>query len=146
MTAVSRADATWEGNLRQGRGGAGGGRGIFTDGPKTWGARGERTHETTRPRELMAAAHAAWCGMALYSTLTTDGNPPERLHVTAECTFETPEGGSAKITVMELSVRGRVPGLDAAGFDDAARRGEKGCPVSNVLLNNVDIRVHAELE
>jgi len=46
---------------------------------------------------------------------------------------------------MALQVRGRVPGLNQAGFEAAAREGEKGCPVSNALRNNVEISLEADL-
>jgi lipoyl-dependent peroxiredoxin len=38
-----------------------------------------------------------------------------------------------------------VPGIDQARFEELARQGEKGCPVSNALRNNVEITVKAEL-
>ena len=44
---------------------------------------------------------------------------------------------------MVLDVHGRVPGLDAEGFQNAA---EQGCPVSNALRGNVDIQVNASLD
>jgi len=47
---------------------------------------------------------------------------------------------------MDLDVRGKVPGLDSAGFENAAQQAEQGCPVSNALRNNVQIRVKASLE
>jgi osmotically inducible protein OsmC len=56
------------------------------------------------------------------------------------------EGGGVKVSTMDLHVRGRVPGLDQAGFEAAARQGEQGCPISNAIRNNVDIRLRAELE
>jgi len=39
-----------------------------------------------------------------------------------------------------------VPGLDEAGFEKVAQQAEQGCPVSNALRNNVQIRVNAHLE
>jgi osmotically inducible protein OsmC len=46
---------------------------------------------------------------------------------------------------MDLNVRGTVPGIDAAAFEQAAQTAEQRCPVSNALRNNVEIRVHAQL-
>jgi osmotically inducible protein OsmC len=82
--------------------------------------------------------------MALSHTLAGKGTPPTQLDVTASCTFAPVDGGW-KIATMELLVRGQVPGLDKAGFEAAAKEGEKGCPVSNALRNNVAISVKAEL-
>ncbi len=47
---------------------------------------------------------------------------------------------------MGRHVRGRVQGLDRAGFEDAARAGEEGCPIANSIRGNVEIRLTAELE
>jgi lipoyl-dependent peroxiredoxin len=47
---------------------------------------------------------------------------------------------------MVLDVRGRVPGLDAEGFQNAAEQADQGCPVSNALRGNVDIQLNASLE
>jgi osmotically inducible protein OsmC len=46
---------------------------------------------------------------------------------------------------MVLDVRGRVPGLDAEEFQNAAEQGEQGCPISNALRGNVDIQLNASL-
>jgi osmotically inducible protein OsmC len=51
-----------------------------------------------------------------------------------------------KLTTMELDVRGKVPGLDQADFEKVAQQAEQGCPASNALHNNVQIRVQAHLE
>jgi len=47
---------------------------------------------------------------------------------------------------MDLNVRGRVPGLDQAAFEEAAKAAEQGCPISNAIRNNVQIRLNATLE
>ena len=47
---------------------------------------------------------------------------------------------------MDLDVRGRVPGLDADGFRDAAEHAHRICPVSNALRGNVEVRVQTALE
>jgi osmotically inducible protein OsmC len=39
-----------------------------------------------------------------------------------------------------------VPGLDAEGFQSAVEQGDEGCPVSNALRGNVDVRVSASLD
>ncbi len=100
---------------------------------------------TTSPEELIAAAHAVCFAMAFSNTLNTNGTPPERLTVNAVCSLDRTESG-LKITAMDLDVRGRVPGLDQAGFEQQAQKAEQGCPVSNALRNNVQITVNAQLE
>lgn len=143
--AQRRAEARWEGNLTQGKGRVKVASGAFGELPITWAARTERPDGKTSPEELIAAAHAACYAMVLSSTLNKEGTPPESLDVTAVCTLDQ-VAGAFKITTMDLEVRGRVAGLDTAGFEKAAQKAEQGCPVSNALRHNVQIRVLPHLE
>jgi osmotically inducible protein OsmC len=47
---------------------------------------------------------------------------------------------------MQVTVRGRVPGMDANAFREAAQAAVEGCPVSKALHGNVEISVDAQLE
>jgi osmotically inducible protein OsmC len=142
--AERRAQVTWEGNLTQGSGKVTVGSGALGELPVTWAARTERPDGKTSPEELIAAAHAACYAMAFSNTLNTGGTPPQRLDVRAVCSLDRVEG-KMKITTIDLQVTGTVSGLDQAGFEDAARKAEQGCPVSNALRNNVEIRLTAQL-
>lgn len=141
----SRADVTWEGNLFQGSGMVTAESGIFTEQPISWASRTEREKGKTSPEELIAAAHAGCYAMALSNTIAKAGLEPRRLDITAVCTFETGSNG-AKISTMDLDVRGVVHGIDQARFEELARQGEQGCPVSNALRGNVQINVKAQLQ
>jgi lipoyl-dependent peroxiredoxin len=144
--AERRAEVEWQGSLIQGSGRVVGvGSGAIGNLPITWAARTERSDGKTSPEELLAAAHAACFAMAFSHGLAQAGTPSERLNVTATCTFEQVEGGF-KVSTMVLDVRGKVPGLDQAGFEKAAQQAGQGCPVSNALKNNVAISVNAHLE
>lgn len=145
--AERRAEVTWEGNLTQGKGTiTSTGSGAFPAGlPVTWASRVERSDGRTSPEELIAMAHASCYSMAFAHALAGEGSPPERLHVTAVCTLDRTEAGP-KINRMDLEVRGKVPGIDQARFDEIARKAEQGCPVSNVLRNNAEIHLKATLE
>lgn len=143
--AKSRAEVTWEGDLATGAGRVRVESGAIPEQPISWASRTQRARGKTSPEELIAAAHAGCYAMALSHTLAQAGTPPTRLDVAATCSFEQVEG-KFKITTMDLEVHGVVPGLDQAGFEEMARRGEQGCPVSNALRNNVEIRVKAQLE
>ncbi|GAC1394478.1 MAG: OsmC family protein [Ktedonobacteraceae bacterium] len=140
-----QAEATWEGNLLKGHGSVRSRSGAFGDFPLTWASRTERSEGRTSPEELIATAHAGCYSMALSHTLAGKGKTAERLTVNAVCTFEQVEG-NFKITTMTLHVQGKVPGLDAAGFTQAAQEAEQSCPISNALRNNVVIHVNAHLE
>ena len=142
-TAERRADVVWRGDLFRGSGTFDlASSGAATDLPVTWASRTEHHDGKTSPEELITAAHASCYAMALSNTLAQMGNEPEELNVSAVCTFDADQ---LKVTTMVLDVRGRVPGLDAEGFQNAAEQANQGCPVSNALRGNVDIQLNASL-
>lgn len=142
--ATRRAQATWEGDLAEGRGKAELESGVAGALDVNWRARTEGGVQTS-PEELLAAAHAACFSMALSHTLSEAGNEPRRLSVAAAVSFDAVEGGFA-VTKSHLKVRGDVPGIDDDAFQEAARGAAEGCPISGALQGNVDISVEAELE
>jgi osmotically inducible protein OsmC len=144
--AERTATAIWSGNLTEGSGTVSSGTGVLSDQKVTWAARTEDPAAMTSPEELIAAAHASCYAMAFSNVLNGNGTPPERLEVTAKVGFGPKPEGGMKVTYSKLSVKGRLPGLDAEAFQRLAREGEAGCPVSNALRNNVDIELNAELE
>ena len=138
------ASVVWEKDLLKGSGTVTTGSGAFHQFPVTWASRTEASGGKTSPEELLAAAHASCYAMALSATLARKGTPPEHLEVTAVCSFEK-VGDGWKVTTSELSVKGKVPGLDANAFEETAKAAEKGCPISNAIRNNVEIRLSASL-
>jgi len=140
---TSRASAVWEGKLRDGKGTFKAASGTFS-GPYTFATRFEGAKGTT-PEELIAAAHAACFSMALSADLEKAGTPATRVATEAACTIES-VGGASKITRIDLKVRGKVAGLDQAGFAKAAEGAKNGCPVSKALQGNVVFKIEAVLE
>ena len=80
--------------------------------------------------------------MALSHGLAQGGTPPDELHTSATVTFQPGEG----IARIRLSVRGRVPGLDEAGFQKAAEDANKNCPVSKALASVPEITLEAHFD
>lgn len=143
MATERRAEVTWQGSLMEGAGTIERvGSGAFGPLEVTWASRAEEPAGRTSPEELIAAAHAACFSMALSHALAQAGNPPERLDTSASVTFQPGEG----ITRVALAVRGRVPGIDAAAFREAAEGARAGCPVSKALAGVPEITVDASLE
>ncbi len=140
----SRADAVWEGDLTRGAGRFSVASGAIPEQNVTFSARTESHDGKTSPEELIAAAHAVCYSMAFSGALARSGTPPERLEVSALCTLDRVEGG-LKITTMELTVRGNVPGIDSGKFQELAEGAKQNCPVSKALQGNVDIRMKVEL-
>jgi osmotically inducible protein OsmC len=145
MAAARRADVTWEGDLLTGGGvvTAGTSR-AFNALPVTWASRTESPQGKTSPEELIAAAHASCYAMALSFGLAGAGKPPKKLEVSATVTFDKVESGW-RVVSSALTVRGVVPGMDAAGFRKAAEGAKDGCPVSQALKGNVALSVEATL-
>jgi len=142
MAAISRADAVWEGDLTSGRGRVKVASGTFGEFPVTWSTRTERDHGGTSPEELIAAAHAACYSMALSNGLAKAGYQPERLTTTAEVEFVPGKG----IVSSTITVRGHIHGIDAAAFQKLAEEAKDGCPVSQALKGNVQLKLKAELD
>ena len=146
MAAVRRAEVTWQGELARGSGTVtAASSNAFSELPITWGSRTERADGRTSPEELIAAAHASCFAMALSYGLGNAGSPPERLTVTAEVTFDRTDQGF-KVQSSALTVRGKVPGMDAAAFKKAADDAKENCPVSQALKGNVQLSVDATLD
>jgi len=142
MAAESRANTVWEGDLATGRGTTRVASGVLPEVEVTWPARTERTPDTTSPEELLAAAHTSCFCMALSHELAQAGNPPERLVASTTVAFVPGEG----VKSSRFEVRGRVPGIDQAQFEEAARGAGANCPISQALKGNVEISVEARLE
>ena len=143
-TAERRADVVWNGNLQSGSGTFDlASSGAWSGANVSFATRTEDPNGNTSPEELIAAAHASCYAMALSNVLAEGGNDAEELRVSATCVLDM---GSLKITTETLDVHGRVPGLDADGFQQAVEQADQVCPVTNALRGNVDVQVNATLD
>jgi osmotically inducible protein OsmC len=140
MAVESSAEAVWKGDLANGSGTVRPASGAFGELTLTWKQRAESRESGTSPEELIAAAHAGCFAMALSAGLVKTGHTAERLDTSARVTFQGGEG----ITGIHLTVRGTVPGMDAAAFSQAADAAKAGCPVSKALAA-VPITLEASL-
>ena len=146
MAAIRRAECVWDGDLASGSGSVSAATSqAFSGLGVTWTSRTESADGRTSPEELVAAAHASCYCMALSAGLGRAGTPPERLETSATVTFDQVDGGF-KVVSSALTVRGRVPGIDADAFRDAAEAAKDGCPISQALKGNVELSVEATLE
>jgi len=143
MATDRKAEVTWQGDLM-----SGGGRidsvtsGVVGGLEVSWLARSEQPGGKTSPEELIAAAHATCFSMALSHGLAQEGQAPEQLKTSATVTFQPGEG----ITKIALEVVGRVPGIDAEAFEQAAQGAKENCPVSKALASVPEITLNAHLE
>jgi osmotically inducible protein OsmC len=137
------AKADWQGEIKRGGGSVSTETGAL-DAQYNFSGRFE-SGTGTNPEELIAAAHASCFSMALSVGLSQAGTPPERLETSADVTIDQVEGGFG-ITKIALKVTGRVPGLDAAGFEQAAQGAKEGCPVSKALASVPEITLETSFE
>jgi lipoyl-dependent peroxiredoxin len=136
-----KAEAIWEGNLKEGRGtmkfGSGAFEGNYSAASRFADGAG------TNPEELIGAAHAGCFSMALALLLDKAGAIPERIQTNAKVKIEK-AGEGFKITTIDLETEARVQGIDEKQFLEQAEAAKKGCPVSQALAG-VDIRLNAKL-
>ena len=137
----AKGKAQWQGELKTGHGTFVAGDSItgeysfksrFEDGP---GA---------NPEQLIAAAHAACFSMALSAALGEAGTPSTSISTDAVVTLR-PVDGAPTIATIALTTVGIVPGLDEAGFKEAAEGAKKNCPVSRALASVPEITLEASL-
>lgn len=76
--------------------------------------------------------------MALSGGLARNNTPAKQLDVSATVTFEKVEAGW-RVTKSALTLKGDVPGLDAAKLAELAEGAKGGCPISAALTGNVEI-------
>ncbi len=137
----AKATADWKGDLKTGSGSFAAGDGIkgevtfksrFEDGP---GA---------NPEQLIAAAHASCFSMALSAALAEAGTPVELVKTDATVTLRFVDGAPTIVSIA-LKTVGTVPGLDQAGFEQAAAGAKANCPVSRALAAVPEITLEATL-
>ena len=136
-----KANAEWKGNLKDGRGTVSSGSGALRDVAYEFRSRFE-SGTNTNPEELIGAALAACYSMALAHDLAEAGHPAESVRTEAKVSFEKQDAGWT-ITRITLDVTGRVPGVSADVFQQAAEKTRTGCPVARSL--RADIQVNARL-
>jgi osmotically inducible protein OsmC len=142
MATDRRAEVTWNGSLMEGSGTIRSTTsGALGEQQVSWPNRAEDNPDKTSPEELIAAAHAACFSMALSHALAQADTPPDELQTSATVTFQPGQG----ITKIALTVEGRVPGIDADTFQQAAQTAKENCPVSKALAAVPEISLEARL-
>ncbi|HYM85630.1 MAG TPA: OsmC family protein [Pseudoxanthomonas sp.] len=140
---ISRhATAHWEGDLKAGKGQLSTPQSGLLDNTRYGFNSRFGDEKGTNPEELIAAAHAGCFTMALSAKLTEAGFPPTSLDTRAEVDLSMENGPT--FSQIRLKVKGVVPGIDAAKFQELAKDAEKNCPVSKAL-SAVPINLEAEL-
>lgn len=138
---VRKANAQWNGDLKQGNGTVSLGSGAY-EGPYSFQSRFE-SGSGTNPEELIAAAHAGCYSMALAHALSSAGHKVDSVRTTARVHL-APKDGGFTIPRIELESEARVDGINDAEFQEIAQQTKTGCPVSQAL-SAVEIILNARL-
>jgi len=131
------ATAVWKGSGKEGNGTMKTQSGVLDNAQYSYKTRFE-DGIGTNPEELMAAAHAGCFSMKLSFVLQGAGFTADEINT--EC-YVSLENGA--ITKSELVVRAKVPGIDAAKFQECAEDAKANCPVSKAY--NCEITLDAAL-
>jgi osmotically inducible protein OsmC len=136
------ASAHWSGGIKEGQGTMSTETGVLRDAPYGFKSRFE-DGPGTNPEELLGAAHAGCFSMALSLGLGEAGLTADSIDTKAVVSLDK-DGDGFSITAVHLTCKAKVPGADAAKFDQIAKATKEGCPVSKVL--KATITLDASLE
>jgi osmotically inducible protein OsmC len=132
------ASAVWQGSLKAGKGALTSPGGALKNTEYSFGSRFE-SGAGTNPEELIAAAHAGCFAMALSAELGKAGFTPDRLDVTAEVSLDNVPPAGWTVTASHLVLSAKIPGIDAAKFNEIAAGAKAGCPISRLLNAKVTL-------
>ena len=129
--------AVWRGGLKDGKGAISTKSGALKDYPYGFASRFEGK-PGTNPEELIGAAHAGCFTMALSLILGEAGLTADEMNTQADVTLEK-QGDGFAITKVHLTLRAKIPGVDATKFAELAGMAKAGCPVSKLLKAEITL-------
>ncbi len=137
---IRKVNAIWKGDGADGNGVLTAQSGALNNMPYSFKTRFKNDDGKlgTNPEEMIAAALAGCFNMKLSFVLNESNYHPEELNTDALLTFE--EG---KITLIELNLQAKVPGISNETFQQLAEEAKNECPISGVL--NCDITLSSSL-
>lgn len=130
--AERTVETVWNGPLGTGSGTLHGTSGALDGLPVTWAARTEQPGGKTSPEELAAAAHSSCFSMALALVLGNHKLTPTTLTVGSTVTLAERDG-TPTIVTSAITVKGEVPGTDAASFQAIVDEAAALCPISRLF-------------
>ena len=141
MTFSRNATVNYSGTIMEGKGTAKAGSGAFNV-PVSFPRRIGEPEGVTSPEELVAASHATCYAMVVTGALgRATGVQWSNLSVTCTITANKgDEGIRVKTSKLEATVEG-LKGMDAAAFDEMAKKAEGNCPISIMLRPSLQIEV-----
>ena len=135
MKFTRRANANWKGTGMEGKGTISTQSTTLDNAQLSFKTRFEEG-VGTNPEELIAAAHSGCFTMQLSFLLSEAGFVPEDLNTEAKVTFE-----DGTITLIQLILNGKVPGITEEDFQKAAQKAKEICPISKLLNTKITLSV-----
>ena len=135
MKFTRRANANWKGTGMEGKGTISTQSTTLNNAQLSFKTRFEEG-VGSNPEELIAAAHSGCFTMQLSFLLSEAGFIPEDLSTEAKVTFE-----DGTITLIQLILNGKVPGITAEDFQKAAQKAKEICPISKLLNTEITLSV-----
>jgi osmotically inducible protein OsmC len=135
MKFTRRANANWKGTGMEGKGTISTQSTTLNEAQLSFKTRFDQG-VGTNPEELIAAAHSGCFTMQLSFLLSEAGFVPEDLDTVAKVTFE-----DGTITLIQLELTGKVPGISAEDFQNAAQKAKEICPISKLLNTEITLSV-----
>ena len=135
MKFTRRANANWKGTGMEGKGTISTQSTTLNEAQLSFKTRFEQG-VGTNPEELIAAAHSGCFTMQLSFLLSEAGFVPEDLDTVAKVTFE-----DGTITLIQLELTGKVPGISAEDFQHTAQKAKEICPISKLLNTEISLAV-----
>ena len=134
---IRGAQATWEGDLKQGKGSLKLDSGAF-QGTYSFATRFEEA-PGTNPEELIGAAHAGCFTMALSAELQKAGFTADTLSTVANVTLENHPQTSWTVTRIHLETTAKVPAITPEKFAEIAAGAKAGCPISRLFKAEITL-------
>ncbi|CAD0004274.1 MULTISPECIES: OsmC family protein [Flavobacterium] len=135
MKFTRRANANWKGTGMDGKGTISTQSTTLNEAQLSFKTRFDQG-VGTNPEELIAAAHSGCFTMQLSFLLSEAGFVPEDLDTVAKVTFE-----DGTITLIQLELTGKVPGISAEDFQQAAQKAKEICPISKLLNTEITLSI-----
>ncbi|CAD0006739.1 OsmC family protein [Flavobacterium salmonis] len=135
MKFTRRANANWKGTGMDGKGTISTQSTTLNEAQLSFKTRFDEG-VGTNPEELIAAAHSGCFTMQLSFLLSEAGFVPEDLDTVAKVTFE-----DGTITLIQLELTGKVPGISAEDFQQAAQKAKEICPISKLLNTEITLSI-----
>jgi len=142
MKTTNTGSARYEGLGKSGKGSVSTGSGALKDQPYGFATRFEGA-PGTNPEELIAAAHASCFTMALSFALARAGHEQGTLETEAKVTLEK-EGEGFTVTRSDLTLTGRIEGIEREEFEKLAAEAKANCPISKLLKAEITLETTFE--